>query len=161
MDTGNANELMKVTEQLSIKMRVQAKCLEYLPNGRCPWGRAGGEAGEGGVPAEGRLILSRGHCSHRKDHGKSCRSLRVTACALRSSPQTQSQCFKKVSTSLIWLKVARQTLTLVKEDLQKLNKEYLTSSQKVRTQGVINRLGTFWLDFAGCIHLLRSFRQFL
>lgn len=67
MDTGNVNELMEVTELLSIKMRVQAKCLEYLPDGRCPWGRAGGEAGEGGAPPEGRLILSKGQCSPKKD----------------------------------------------------------------------------------------------
>lgn len=64
---GNVRELLEVTEMLSIRMRVRAKHLEHLPDGRCPWGRAGGEAREGEAPPEGRLVLGRGHCCHEKD----------------------------------------------------------------------------------------------
>lgn len=67
METGNLRKLLEVTELLSIRIRVQAKHLGHLPDGRCPWGSADGEAREGEVLQEGRLILSRGHCCHKQD----------------------------------------------------------------------------------------------
>lgn len=136
METGNVKELLEVTEMLSVRIRVWAKHLEHHPDDRCPWSRAGGEAREGEAPPEGRLILGSGHCCHKKDQcvGKRAPGARGPQAVLLNPPQTQSQCFEKVNTSLIWLKVARQTsaVTPVREDPQQLNKEYVYCVSEVK-----------------------------
>lgn len=131
-------------------------------NGRCPWGRASGETGRRGVT--GRQVISRDSAASKGPaQWKDPQQPRAGACARRpaeswslpSSALAQPRDFEKASAFLIWGKRARQT-SAVKWAIRS-PRGTGTFSWYVRTQGFINRRGTFWPDFAGRIYLLRSF----
>lgn len=131
-------------------------------NGRCPWGRASGETGRRGchwkAGHQQGLCCQQRASSMEGPAAASSRSLCSEAGRVMESPSStlaQPQDFEKASAFLIWGKRARQT-SAVKWAIRS-PRGTCTFSWNVRTQGFINRRGTFWSDFAGRVYLLRSF----
>ena len=66
---------------------------------------------------------------------------------------------KKSRTFLFWPQVVRQTSAVApgQSEPQTSTRSMCTFSQKIRTQGSVNRWDTFWPDIAKCMYFFSSF----